>query len=122
VVLVVEDDAALREVYRQALVAAGYRSVAVEDGFDALSRIELAPELPAVVVLDMALPRLDGRDVVRELRAQEGTRHIPILIVTGTDTRDLDAREFYGVLRKPIDPETLVNAVDDCLRARSFAV
>jgi CheY-like chemotaxis protein len=70
-VLVVEDDPQLRELFKTVLRAAGYAVVAVEDGADALRRLEHA--VPSVVVLDLALPRVDGRDVHRELKSRPDT-------------------------------------------------
>jgi CheY-like chemotaxis protein len=116
-VLVVEDDPGLRELYRRALSAAGYAAVAVEDGLDALRRID-ADGPPAAVVLDLHLPRVGGRDVHRELQARGETRHIPIVIVTGSDVLGFSPDEVACVLRKPIDPDALVAAVEKCLKAR----
>ena len=62
-VLVVEDDAGTRELYRTTLRNAGYAVVGVEDGVDALRFLEL--NTPAAVVLDLGLPRLPGQDVGR---------------------------------------------------------
>ena len=114
-VLIVEDDAGLRELYRTALIAAGYVVVDVGDGVDALRRFD-AETLPAAVVLDMDLPRLGGRIVQHEMKARPDTAHIPIIVVSGTDTRDLDPRDYDCVLRKPISPDALVEAVENCLR------
>jgi two-component system phosphate regulon response regulator PhoB len=113
-VLIVEDDPQLREMYRMALRAAGYAVIAVEDGADALRQIDQA--IPALVVLDLGLPRLAGRDVHRELKARTDTRDIPIVIVTGTDISETDAKDFACVLRKPCDADRLVAAVDQCVR------
>jgi DNA-binding response OmpR family regulator len=113
VVLVVEDDPQLRELYRSALIHAGYAVVAVEDGVDALRYLDA--KTPAAVVLDMGLPRLNGRDVQREMAAHRLTEHIPIIVVTG-QTMDIDERDYACVLRKPIDPESLTTAVQSCLR------
>ena len=109
-ILVVEDDRALRELYRTVLREAGYEVGAVEDGTDALRRIE--HWTPDVVVLDLALPHLDGRDLRHELRARPETRDVPVVIVTGTDTSDLDQKDFAAILRKPIDADALVSAVN----------
>jgi CheY-like chemotaxis protein len=111
-VLVVEDDPGLRAVYKAALTVAGFLVVAVEDGVDALQYIER--HTPAAIVLDLALPRLSGRDVQRELAAAPLTRHVPIVVVTGSDAADLDESKFACVLRKPVDPETLVEQVERC--------
>ena len=115
-VLVVEDDPGLRELYRSALNGAGFAVVAVEDGLHALHRIEL--NAPAVLVLDLELPRLAGRDVHREVRARPETAELPIIVVTGTDTSDLELDDFACVLRKPVTVEALIAAVQRCLRHR----
>ena len=112
--LIVEDDRALRELYRSVLRQAGYEVGAVEDGTDALHRIEHWS--PDVVVLDLALPRLDGRDFRHELRSRPETRDTPVIIVTGTDTSDLDEKDFSAILRKPIEADALVTAVDAAIR------
>lgn len=108
-VLIVEDDPAAREFYRSLLRQAGLNVVAVDDGFAALQVIETRP--PDAVILDLALPRVSGRDVYRELKARPATRNIPIVVVTGHDTSDLDEADFAGVLHKPLDPHDLVTIV-----------
>jgi CheY-like chemotaxis protein len=114
-VLVVEDDPTLREFYRTALTAAGYTVVAVEDGLDALRRMDHG--VPHAIVLDLSLPYVDGRDVGRELKARPDTREIPIIVVSGSDLKDLDHQDFACVLRKPVGAEALIDAIERCLRA-----
>lgn len=104
----------LRELYRSTLKAAGYAVVAVGDGVDALRRVE--DERPDAVVLDLGLPRLNGRDVQRELKSAPDTKHIPIVVVSGSDTSDLDPDDFACVLNKPISADALIVAVENCLR------
>ena len=113
-ILVVEDDPELRALYRIALVAAGYSVIAVEDGLDALLHIEM--NMPRAVVLDMELPRVGGRDVHRELVSRPETRDIPVVVVSGTDISDLKFDDFACVLRKPIDVQSLVDAIDHCVK------
>jgi two-component system phosphate regulon response regulator PhoB len=113
-VLVVEDDAPLRELYRSLLRDAGYSVTAVEDGLAALHSVE--KRVPAAVVLDLALPRLSGRDVFQELKARPETRRIPIVVVTGHDVSDLVPSDFASILRKPLSPDSLVAAVQSCVR------
>jgi DNA-binding response OmpR family regulator len=119
-VLIVEDDSALRNLYRTSLKAAGYTVLAVEDGMDALRQVETEP--PDAVVLDLQLPRLSGWDVHKELASRRDTRSIPIVVVTGADTPDLNEADFACVLRKPIHPELLVYAIENCLRGGSRIV
>jgi CheY-like chemotaxis protein len=112
-VLIVEDDPELRTLYRTALSLAGYSVVAVGDGIEALRRIEAEP--PDIMVLDMSLPRLGGRDVSLEVGSHAETAAIPIVVVTG-DARGLNTSDFACVLQKPIDLDTLVRTVERCLR------
>jgi DNA-binding response OmpR family regulator len=116
IVLVVEDDANLRQLYRSVLTLAGYIVISVEDGVDALRYVEA--ESPGLVVLDLGLPRLNGRDVQRELAAHSETQNIPIIVVSG-DPGDINPADFACVLRKPFDPQDLLEAVQRCLRRHS---
>jgi two-component system, OmpR family, phosphate regulon response regulator PhoB len=113
-VLVVEDDPALRELYRWALRAAGFAVAAVSDGLDALRYLET--EKPNAVVLDLDLPRVRGTDVQAELKTGPETRHIPIIVVSGQDTSALNLDDFACILQKPISTDQLVAALRDCLQ------
>jgi CheY-like chemotaxis protein len=96
------------------LVAAGYVVVSAEDGIQALRYVEI--ERPDMVVLDIDLPRLSGRDVHREIVAHAETRDVPIVVVSGAEIGDLKREEFACVLRKPISADTLLETVAECLR------
>ena len=100
-------------MYRQALAARGYTVIAVEDGLDALHRME--SDRPDVVVLDLMLPRLGGEDVYQEMRGNPNTRDIPVVIVTGTDVRELEPNESQFFLRKPVAPDRLAAAVESAV-------
>jgi twitching motility two-component system response regulator PilH len=112
VILVVEADPELRTLYRTTLRSAGYAVFAVDDGIDALEYVEQTH--PAAVVLDLGLPRLNGRDVQREMAAKPDTQRIPIIVVTG-QTENIDHRDFACVLHKPVGPDALITAVHECL-------
>ena len=114
IVLLVEDDPSARELYRQTLVVAGYKVRAVGDGIDALNVIDTDGP-PSLVILDLMLPRLGGVDVYRELRARPATRHTPVIIVTGSDARELQPNKVQIFLRKPVYPDTLMSAVEGAL-------
>ena len=115
-VLVVEDDAQMRELHRATLREAGYSVVAVEDGLDALRYLDLH-DPPAAVVLDLDLPRLRGRDVQREMAARG--IDAPIVVVTGI-SGPINEQDFARVLRKPITTDGLLDAVESCLRNRRY--
>jgi two-component system response regulator MprA len=112
-VLIVEDDQSLRELYQRVLTVEGYGVVAAEDGVDALRCIELQPV--DAVVLDLMLPRLDGHEVKRSFAANEAMRDVPVILITGQVTPDINPEDFACVLHKPFGIEALLRAVRDCL-------
>lgn len=114
-VLIVEDDTDLRRLYRAALAVAGYDVQEARDGFEALRRLDWNP--PDVVVLDLMLPTVSGHIVRNEIAEGATTRHIPIVVVTGSED-ELEDLEGSILLRKPVSPDQLVHAVKTCLDAR----
>jgi len=117
-VLVAEDDVANRALLARLLERAGYRSLAVADGRDAMrSAIEEDPDL---VLLDIGLPGLNGLDVCRRLRADPRTVALPIILVTGqVASRDVVAGLDAGAddfVRKPYDEAELMARIRSVLR------
>ncbi len=109
-VLVVEDDPALGRVIQLVLTDAGYRVVTAGDGREALDRVE--EEKPAVIVLDMKMPVMDGWEFSRHLRERYG-REIPVIMLTAA-WNSRDRAEEIGAedyLDKPFDIDDLVQAV-----------
>jgi len=117
-ILIVEDDADLRRLFRTALSLAGYDVEDAGDGLEALRLIENHP--PDLVVLDLVLRALDGVSVQQELASRALTSRIPIVIVTGSDL-DTDGLDVACVLRKPVMPDDLIRTVKTCLRASAPA-
>jgi chemosensory pili system protein ChpA (sensor histidine kinase/response regulator) len=79
-VLVVDDSLTVRRVTQRLLVREGYRVVLAKDGLDALER--LAEERPQVVLSDIEMPRMDGFDLVRNMRADARLRELPVIMIT----------------------------------------
>ena len=113
-ILIVEDNADLRRLFRTALSLAGYDVEEASDGVEALRLIE--NRLPDLVVLDLILRSLDGVSVQQDLASRALTSRIPIVIVTGSDIGTGDMH-VACVLRKPVMPDELVRTVRHCLRA-----
>ena len=117
-VLIVEDDPALRELYQKVLEMEGYAVITAEDGIDALQRVERQPV--DAVVLDLMLPRMDGRDVKRGFDAHARMRNVPVILITGHVAPDINPDAFACVLYKPISIDTLAAAVRDCLAKAGY--
>lgn len=111
-ILVVEDNAELRRMFRTALALAGYDVEEAGDGLDALRLVE--SRTPDLVVLDLILQTLDGISVQQELASGPTTSQIPVVVVTGS-TIDTDPLQVACVLRKPVMPDELVTTVRRCL-------
>jgi len=112
-VLIVEDDPSLRTLYQRVLTLEGYAVLSAEDGLDALQRAE-GRSIDAVI-LDLTMPRLDGRSVRRDFAANANMRNVPIILVTGQLAPDIDSDDFACVLHKPISIDELRKAVRDCI-------
>jgi two-component system, OmpR family, response regulator MprA len=111
-VLIVDDDAALRELMQWALRDEGFEVAIAVDGMEALERIAVAP--PRLAVLDMTLPGVDGFGVAHALRA----RDIPILVVTadGNAAQKAARAGAYHFLRKPFAMAEFVASVREGLK------
>ena len=117
--LIVEDDEAVRKMYRTALTFGGFDVIEVDDAIAALRCLE--QYTVDVVVLDLILPTLSGLAVQQEIAAHAQTASIPIVIVTGSDMA-LDHVHVSCVLRKPVSPDQLVAAVRACLASGAPSV
>ena len=117
-ILVVDDDAKIVRLVRTYLEREGYRVVTAADGPAALDAIET--HTPALVVLDVMLPELDGRAVIRAVRRDEEAAHTPILVLSArSSTIDRIAGLEDGAddyLPKPFSPAELVLRVKSILR------
>jgi CheY-like chemotaxis protein len=111
-VLIVEDDSAARRMYRTALGFAGFDIIEAEDGLSALRSLD--QYAVDVAILDLMLPTLSGLAVQQEIAANVHTRNIQVIIVTGSNI-NLDHVDVSCVLRKPISPDRLIDAVRSCL-------
>jgi DNA-binding response OmpR family regulator len=112
-VLVADDDEDILQLVVLRLGRSGYDVVSATDGESA---VELAmARCPDLVVIDVAMPRLDGLEITRMLRAREETASIPILLLTAR-TRDVDvelglAAGADDYVTKPFSPELLAQRV-----------
>ena len=119
-VLVVEDYQDAREMYTAYLQFSGYRVVEATNGIEAVERtIEL---LPDIILMDLALPKIDGWEATKRLKSDERTKHIPIVALTGHALAGFaeGAREAGcdAFVTKPCLPDALVAEIERMLAAR----
>jgi CheY-like chemotaxis protein len=115
-VLVVDDDASLIRMMRLSFVSEGFQVFAASDGLQALER--LATQIVDVIVLDLLMPRMDGRAFYREMRARGYNPPVILVSAYGAAT----ARDELGAdaaLDKPFDPDVLIREVRRLLELRA---
>jgi DNA-binding response OmpR family regulator len=116
-VLIVDDDATVRELVREILAKGGHEILEAANGAEAHER--LAGAAPDIVLLDVMMPDLDGIALCREIRSAASTRNIPILMISAlADSQTLRDALLFGAtdyIVKPFDVTALENKVETML-------
>ncbi|HEY4368671.1 MAG TPA: response regulator [Steroidobacteraceae bacterium] len=112
-ILAVDDSASMRQMVRFTLEGAGYKVVQASDGVEAL---ELAKNGGADLVLtDVNMPRMDGIELVQKLRALDGYKFVPMLVLTTESGQEIKSRGKQagatGWIVKPFNPEQLLATI-----------
>lgn len=119
-ILLVDDDEDCRLIYSIALKNAGYRVLLASDGDEGVSMAR--HHSPAVVLMDIGMPKLDGLGALKALKTDSRTRDIPTLALTARvslhQRSELLDAGFDDVLLKPILPRSVVVAVAEVVRTR----
>lgn len=117
-VLIVEDNERNMKLLRDVLRATGYRTLEASTGWQAL--MLAAEHQPALVLMDVRLPDMDGGKALGRLRIDERTASIPVLAVTAQamkgDRERFSEAGFDGYLSKPLDMDELLAAVEQLCR------
>lgn len=117
-VMVVDDSLTVRKITGRLLMRQGYRVLTAKDGVDALE--QLAEELPDVMLVDIEMPRMDGFDLTRHVRADERLRHVPIVMITSrtaekhrSHAMELGVNHYLG---KPYDEDELLARIAESIK------
>jgi putative two-component system response regulator len=121
-VLIVDDLVENTDVLRALLRPQGYSIEAVHCGVDALERVASNP--PDVILLDLMMPGIDGIEVCRRIKLDPASRHIPIIIITGSSDRESNLRALEvgadDFVTKPFDRTLLEARLRSCLRSKAL--
>ena len=119
-VLIVEDQGELRQLYAHELALSGFDVIEAENGEDAVSRT--ASHAPDVVLMDLSLPVVDGWEATRRLKSDARTAHIPVVALTAHDgSGELQRATRAGCdwfVPKPCPPDALIAEVRRVLSNR----
>ena len=123
-ILVVDDNEMNRDLLTRRLERQGYRVTTAVDGqeaLDVLSRQEFS-----LVLLDIMLPVINGYQVLEQMKADQKSSHIPVIITTALDEADGKAKCMElgadDYLTKPFNPVTLKSRISDCLARHSQTI
>ena len=114
-VLIVDDDPLMHLLYKNQLERAGYQLVVAKDGLEAIE--VAARELPQLIVMDIIMSEMDGLAALRELKKNEATKLIPVVISTASVSahhatkRECENSGAAGFLTKPFSPAQLLAEV-----------
>jgi len=116
-VLVVDDDPGIRESIREVLSTEGYRVLEAGDGAEALLRMD-GVDGRCVVLLDLAMPRMNGLELLNELSRRTRTERFPVVVMSANaHPRELEFPQVVALLRKPFELEDLLRWVEVCSRS-----
>jgi signal transduction histidine kinase/DNA-binding response OmpR family regulator/ligand-binding sensor domain-containing protein len=104
-VLIVEDDEQAREMLRRALNREGWQVLEAENGRVALERLDGL--VPALILLDLMMPEMDGFEFMQQLRERPDCRRVPVVVITAKDITDEDRRRLNGNVARILRKSTL---------------
>jgi CheY-like chemotaxis protein len=112
-ILVVDDDADIRDALCELLEDEGYTTTSAENGSDALARLR-SSELPCAILLDLMMPVMDGLDFRAQQQCDPALESIPVVVISAAAEarRVAGAMHAAGFLPKPIQVPILINTVE----------
>jgi two-component system, chemotaxis family, chemotaxis protein CheY len=116
-VLIVEDDADIRDMLAALLSGEGFHAVGAEDGLEALHLLRTvrhrAPQTPCLVLLDLKMPRLSGNEFRRAQLGDPTVASVPVAVISGADdiAQRAEALGAVAMVTKPIDVDLLLDVV-----------
>ena len=116
-IMVIDDDPLIRDSLIDVLESHGYEAITAGDGAQALKRLQSDP-LPALILLDLMMPVLDGRSFLERQQCDPRIAAIPVVLLTANrETPGLDTPAVVATLRKPMELRALLDTVNRCCAA-----
>jgi DNA-binding response OmpR family regulator len=117
-ILIIEDERSLRKVLKDKIIQEGLEALEAGDGEEGL-KIALA-EKPALILLDIIMPKMDGIDMLRRLRLDDWGKTVPVLVLTNLDSESkveaaMAAHTFDYLIKSDLSIEEVVKKIKDKL-------
>lgn len=121
-ILIVDDDETIREILETTLDKHGYTSISVENGEEAIAILQNDDTIDAVI-LDIIMPKMDGRETLKAIKSNDNINNLPILMLTGENSLSdvsecltLGANEY---MVKPFEPDIIIPRLQKVLPSRA---
>ena len=120
-ILCIEDEPEMIDLMRLILGRRGYEVKGATSGADGLKRIR--EEKPDLILLDLMMPEMDGWEVYQQIKADEKTRDVPVIVVTAKAQSidrvlGLHIAKVDDYIAKPFSPQELMNSVEKVLKSK----
>jgi chemosensory pili system protein ChpA (sensor histidine kinase/response regulator) len=113
--MIVDDSPSVRHLTSKVIAGAGWKVMTAKDGLDAIEQLRTVTSLPAVILSDIEMPRMDGYEFAASLQRSEEFNRIPVVMITSRSAEKHRERAFEsGVsqyLTKPYDDKELIGAI-----------
>jgi CheY-like chemotaxis protein len=120
-ILIVDDDPDFRTGLRVALEMKGYLVEEAANGQEALARLSEKP--PLLVLLDLQMPVMNGREMLQRMRAQQELKEVPVVIISGFGFEwEAELMGAQGYIGKPFEPQELEKTIANLLRPKLVSV
>jgi chemosensory pili system protein ChpA (sensor histidine kinase/response regulator) len=111
-VLVVDDELPIRRCLLTALTCEGYDVLEAVDGIDALDKLQRSAALPHLMLLDLRMPRMDGRELLRIMQDDARLRALPVIALSATfGTTDVSQLDVVAYFDKPFSLDALLDTI-----------
>ena len=125
-ILIVEDDTFVSRMYGRAFKLDGYETEFMTDGESALNRLKTGLDLPSVIIMDIAMPKMNGYNLLENIKVDERLKNIPVAILTNSATEE-EAKRFMKLgadlylIKIQHSSKDLVQKINDLLDNRKGA-
>ncbi|MFC2061628.1 response regulator [Elusimicrobiota bacterium] len=126
-ILLTDDEADMLELLRSRFAVNNWEVITAQDGRECIEKIMTAA--PDLVILDIVMPKLDGYNVLNEIKnleeENENIKQIPIIILTASTGAQVEEfvkdERICSCIRKPFDTEELLNMINECLERKAVS-
>lgn len=111
VIMIIEDDDAIREITQELLETYDYGVASAANGKDALDLLERMAIIPKLILLDLMMPVMDGWEFMERKRLNAKLAQIPVIAFSALEERKISSAHTDDVIRKPVSPDVLLSVV-----------